>query len=118
MFQCLDVANMLKTHLTGVLIHGKPTHIFVDSNQFPHDSNLTINCLFRALWNHGSRLGKKIYVQLDNCGRENKNRFLFATLALLIHFKKTKEVDMLYLHTTFCFKAWVLSYCVRFSSVC
>jgi hypothetical protein len=39
----------LKTHLTGVLNHGREAIGYFDLHQWPHDSNLTINILLRAL---------------------------------------------------------------------
>jgi hypothetical protein len=39
----------LKTHLTGVLNHERETIGYFDLHQWPHDSNLTINVLLRAL---------------------------------------------------------------------
>lgn len=32
----------LDTHITGVRCHGRGTTMFIDCNEFPHDSNLTI----------------------------------------------------------------------------
>ena len=39
----------LRSHLTGVLIHGKGTYGYFDYNQWPHDSNLTITTLLQTL---------------------------------------------------------------------
>ena len=35
----------LETHVTGVRVHGRSTMMFIDCQQFPHDSNLTIELL-------------------------------------------------------------------------
>jgi len=35
----------LETHVTGVRAHGRSTMMFIDCQQFPHDSNLTIELL-------------------------------------------------------------------------
>lgn len=38
----------LETHITGVRVHGRSTITFIDCQQFPHDSNLTIELLSRV----------------------------------------------------------------------
>ncbi|CAC5417793.1 unnamed protein product [Mytilus coruscus] len=96
----LEPKNLLQSHITGIIIHGKGTKIYLDVSQYPHDSNLTMHCLLNALYDdaemvddNGKRcLKKKIYDQLDNCSRENKNKYLLALLALLVKWKKTEEV--------------------------
>ena len=79
----------LHTHLTGVIVHGRGSEGFLDFLQYPHDPNLTINILLKILVGHfkdlaATKLPEKLYVQLDNCGRENKNQFVLAFLALLV----------------------------------
>ena len=39
----------LRTHLTGVLNHGRECLAFVDVFQWPHDANYTMNVLLRTL---------------------------------------------------------------------
>jgi len=79
----------LCTHLTGVIVHGCGSEGFLDFLQYLHDPNLTINILLKILVGHfkdlaTTKLPEKLYVQLDNCGRENKNQFVLAFLALLV----------------------------------
>jgi len=79
----------LRTHLTGIIVHGCGSEGFLDFLQYPHDPNLTINILLKILVGHfkdlaTTKLPEKLYVQLDNCGRENKNQFVLAFLALLV----------------------------------
>ena len=38
----------LQTHITGVRVHGRSTIMFIDCQQFPHDSNLTTELLSRV----------------------------------------------------------------------
>lgn len=88
-----------RTHLTGVIIHGCGSQRYLDFHQYPHDPNLTINVLLRLLIERFSILvqtvlPEKLYVQLDNCGRENKNQFVLAFLALLVQENIFKEVSM------------------------
>lgn len=87
-------AHLLQTHITGVMVHGKTTFSMIDVNQYPHDSNLTLTCLLRSLWavSTEGQLPPVLYVQADNCGRENKNRYIFSFLALLVAKRIVKEV--------------------------
>lgn len=100
----------LKTHLTGVLDHtrtehGKQVSIFMDILQWPHDSNLTISIINRALFMHMERtdgvLPPVLYVQMDNTSRENKNKFVLAYFALLVESKILRKVFLNCLHYSF-----------------
>lgn len=63
----------------------------VDINQYPHDSNLALNCVLIET-SRDRRLTPTLYVQADKCGRENKNKFFLAFMALLVSRKLVKEV--------------------------
>ncbi len=83
--------------LLGVLMHtsvpaGKIPLVFLDSKEIPHDSNLTINCLLETLSMYKEKLGSNLFLQMDNCFRENKNRFLIAFAALLVELEVFEEV--------------------------
>ena len=80
---------VLRTHVSGAILHGRRSYAFFDLHLWPHDSNLTINIILHLLKSQ-EKLPPVLYLQLDNCYRENKN--LFGFLALLIHFKIFKEV--------------------------
>lgn len=76
----------LRTHLSGAIIHtrsphGKIIYAFYDIMQWPHDSNLILQVLNNIL-----------YLQLDNCFRENKNRYVLGYCALLVQRKVFKKV--------------------------
>ena len=79
----------LRTHLTGAIVHGHGSEGFLDFLQYPHDPNLTINILLKILVGRfrdlaTTSLPERLYIQLDNCGRENKNQFVLAFLSLLV----------------------------------
>lgn len=87
----------LKTHLTGVLNHGREALGYFDLHQWPHDSNLTINVLLRALLRM-NKVPDTLYLQMDNCWRENKNQYVMTFLAVLVHlgiFKKVRHITVL-----------------------
>ena len=54
-----------------------------------YDANLTMTVLLDVLvyWTNNYLLPPILYLQFDNCVRENKNRYMFALLALLVEKK-------------------------------
>lgn len=83
-----------------VLIHtdnaeGRIPLIFYDIKHLPHDSNLTIHCLSAALLKLKGKFGKSLFLQLDNCFRENKNKYVLSFVSLLVELKIFKEA---YIH--------------------
>lgn len=90
----------LRTHLTGALLHtqslkGKLAYGYYDLLQWPHDCNLTIHILLHVLVELAKQmcsLPEVLYIQLDNCYRENKNRYFFGFCALLVQLKIVKKV--------------------------
>ena len=89
---------VLRTHLTGAIAHGRRSYAFLDVHLWPHDSNLTTNILLQILVRQ-EQLPPTLYLQLDNCYRENKNQFLFGFIALLVHHRIFKEVSYIHMHT-------------------
>lgn len=85
----------LRTHLSGVLVHGKGNYGFFDFLQWPHDCNLTITCLLLTLLEitNKSTLPPHLYLQMDNCVRENKNKYVMAFLSLLVEIGMFSEVS-------------------------
>jgi len=81
----------LRTHLSGVLDHGHQPLAVIDLFQWPHDSNYAINILVYALTRR-EYLPDILYLQLDNCYRENKNQYMFSFLAILVHLEIFKKV--------------------------
>ncbi|PFX13651.1 hypothetical protein AWC38_SpisGene22251 [Stylophora pistillata] len=60
-----------------------------DYYQYPHDSNLTMTVLLEVLvrWSEEFDLPPILYLQFENCVRENKNWYMFPLLALLVEEK-------------------------------
>ncbi|XP_053405149.1 uncharacterized protein LOC128558899 [Mercenaria mercenaria] len=95
--------DLLKTHITGVINHGHGGfHTYVDLNEYPHDPNLTINVLLKMLkrtaQQHMNQLPPVLYIQADNCGRENKNRYVMAFCELLVTERIFDEVHLSFLY--------------------
>ena len=98
-----SAANLwrLKTHVTGVISHGHGSYAYIDLLQWPHDPNLTINILVEHLLQRVMDciqskypVPKKLYIQLDNCNRENKNRHVLGFCSLLVQEKVFEEVSL------------------------
>ncbi len=86
---------------TGVLLHtqaaeGKIPLIFMDVKEVPHDSNLTMNVILKTLYKYKEKLGKVLFLQLDNCFRENKNKYLLSLASLLVEMKVFEEVTIIH----------------------
>lgn len=59
--------------------------------EWPHDSNLTTTLLLRIL-NKLEKLPEVLYLQLDNCFRENKNKYILYLCAQLVEKKIFRKV--------------------------
>ena len=84
----------LHTHLTGCLVHGFGTFGYFDYLQWSHDTNFTLTCLLLTLVKlcEEKPLPMKLLLQMDNCVRENKNKYVFGFLAYLVQMKIFVEV--------------------------
>lgn len=66
---------------------------FVDMGQYPHDSNLCVEVILRSLLHVKMDLKNKLFLQMDNCARENKNKFICALAYLLVETGIFEEVS-------------------------
>ena len=103
----------LRTHVTGILVHmraphGKHAFAFIDTLQFPHDSNLTLTLLLKTLVLCSKQRGpsENLYIQMDNTSRENKNRYILAFCALLVTMKIFKKVHVFFVSVN-PYHAWI-----------
>ncbi|XP_061190665.1 uncharacterized protein LOC133198638 [Saccostrea echinata] len=98
----IDPNSFLKTHVQGVLNHGMGTFdVYVDINEYCHDSNLVMNVILKTIHNAISKDGylpQRLYIQADNCARENKNRFVLGFCELLVRLSIFHEVHLSFLH--------------------
>ena len=76
-------------------MHGTGNFCYYDFLQFSHDCNLTIICILFTLLEISNQrsLPPKLLVQMDNCVRENKNKFVFGFMALLVEMNIFSEVS-------------------------
>ena len=71
----------LRTHVSGILVHTKVpcrklAFVFLDMLLWPHDSNLTVTIILKALLKfvEDRSLPSTLYIQMDNKARENKKK--------------------------------------------
>ncbi|XP_074629578.1 uncharacterized protein LOC141887204 [Acropora palmata] len=84
------------THLVGAIFHsgqsphGKDVSGSFDYYQWSHDRNLTGSVLLTMLarWCEKYKLPPVLYLQLDNCVKENKNQFILWLLGYLVEFRE------------------------------
>lgn len=84
----------LRTHLTGVLVHGTGSFCFFDYLQWSHDCNLTLSTILFTLeqLSTSRTLPPRLLVQMDNCVRENKNKYVFGFFLWLVEKEIFTEV--------------------------
>jgi hypothetical protein len=99
----LVLGKRFKLHVTGAIEHRRSDKLsfYVNLEHWPHDPNYTISILhhqIRMLVRDTKRANgvrpQVLYVQFDNCFRENKNRWMLAYFCYLIHLGWFKEIQM------------------------
>ena len=89
-----------------MLVHGLAlyTHVWVDAHH-KHDSNQVVTSIMKVLGDvrqRRSTFSPLLQIQADNCGRENKNKYVFglcATLVGLGYFSKVQLSFLIVGHT-------------------
>ena len=89
-------AWQLKTHLTGELNHEHEAVCCFDMMQWAHDSNLNINIILKGILKMDA-IPDQLYLQMDNCWRENKNQYVITFLAVLVKLDVFKKVNAYYI---------------------
>ena len=89
-----DTANVFHrlcpSRLIGGLVYEKtirPYGYFFPGKKWPCDTNSNLECLRRILEDIKARKGKlpkKLYIQMDNTSKDNKNWIMFTYLGYLI----------------------------------
>ena len=96
----------LPSKITGCTIYNglyekkRKVMFFINHDIFENGSNMIITIIYKLLEEYVSdhqSLPRKLHLNLDNCWKENKNRFLFSFLASLVHLNVFEEVSLDYL---------------------
>ena len=82
---------------SGQSPNGKEVFGSFDYYQWPHDLNLTGSVLLNMLsrWCERYQPPPVLYLQLDNCVKENKNQYVLWLLALLVGLEIFEKVKIL-----------------------
>ena len=87
--------------MVGCLVHNIGAYCFTVPPNLETGSNLTIQCLHHIIEElyekYNGTLPPILYIQVDNCARENKNQYLFAYLGLLVDWNVFKKIELNYL---------------------
>lgn len=88
----------LAVHLVGVLIHASISQLrlFTMTDEHATGSNHIVEAIHRVVdeISKCGRLPRTLFLQLDNCTRENKNKFLMAYIEFLVHKKAFDTVEV------------------------
>jgi hypothetical protein len=91
----------LNVHVTGVLVHNHELRAYVYTwlDNFPADSNISIHVILDVILRMQKKgpLPPTLYIQADNCCRENKNKFLLGFLHILVERKVFKKIKLSFL---------------------
>ena len=83
------------------MVHGWATHVYTVYDNFEHGSNLTIECLqrtFKAIEKkNNGKLPPHLFLQMDNCFRENKNVYVLGYLSWLVERGVFEKVELSFL---------------------
>jgi hypothetical protein len=74
-------------YLMGVISHGRGSKCWVVPGHFKQGTNVVVEILIRSLKEMkaaGLNIPKKIFLQLDNTCKQNKNKFLMGILGYLV----------------------------------
>ena len=90
----------IKPTIMVTISHGDGVFIFPALPHIAKDPNFTIECIQRTLKKVETSRGMlppKLHLQLDNCGRENKNTALIAYLSWLVERGVFKTIELHFL---------------------
>lgn len=91
-----QTGHAIKVRLIGILEHAVQNKLILltMTDDFESGANHIIEALHVCLNDHDGDIPSTIYIQLDNCGKENKNRFLFSFLEFLVCMKVCKVIEV------------------------
>lgn len=88
----------LKVHLIGLLKHGATNqlHLYTMTENHETGSNHIVEVVHRFLNKQGQEgpLPRKLFVQVDNCVRENKNKYFLGYLEWLVRRQVFESIEV------------------------
>ena len=82
-------------YLMGVIVHGRSSKCYVVPGHFKQGTNVVLDVLIRTLKDLkacGQDIPPRIYIQLDNTCKQNKNRYLLGILGYLVEMNVTSDI--------------------------
>ncbi len=96
-----DGGHSLKVRLIGLLEHNQRNklRLFTLTEEYPTGANHVVEAIHRFLTERINRsvLPRTFYIQVDNCTKENKNRYMFSYIESLLRWKLFDEVMVSFL---------------------
>lgn len=96
-----QAAHNIPVKLMGAIVHGLGSWVFTHLDHVRAGSNATLDCLVRVLQQvhhaRGGNLAPKLYLQLDNTCKQNKNKYVMSFLALLVEHGVFREIVVSFL---------------------
>ena len=95
--------HKLPSHITGAIVTSghyseKMKHyFFINHNQYEQGSNMVITVIYHllhAFLQDHKKFPKHLHLNTDNCGRENKNRYVFTFLSALVELGVFRSISM------------------------
>jgi hypothetical protein len=89
-----------KLYLYGCIAHGRKAYVYTVPDHVKQGHDTTIEVIWRVLNDTLLREGKippVLLLQLDNTTKQNKGRFLFAFLGMLVHYGVVRKVVVSFL---------------------
>ena len=95
--------HKLPSHITGTIVtsgfyaENVKNFFFVNHNQFEQASNMVITVIYHVLHSFlqdHKKFPKHLHLNTDNCGRENKNRYVFSFLSALVQLGVFSSITM------------------------
>jgi hypothetical protein len=92
--------SKLKHVLNGVIAHGRGSYIYTSTMKCGKGCNVTVELLQLVLTDldrDGRGLPPVLFLQMDNCGSQNKNHYVFGYLAWLVSRGVFREIYVSFL---------------------
>lgn len=98
----MDKKLLLKYHLTCVKHNGtRPDDVYLYTNVLPHDASNTCTIIWMTLMKElelrKGNLPRSVWIQLDNTGRENKNKIVAGFCQWLVALGFVDEIRLSFL---------------------
>jgi len=87
-------------YLMGVISHGRGSKCFLVPGHFKQGTNVVLDVFIRTLMSmkaNGENIPPRIYLQLDNTAKQNKNKYLMGMLGYLVHIGVTEKIIVSFL---------------------